>query len=147
MHINNREIKIVQYSIEKNWLSELPNKHWLCLIVNHDKPKRYVIEVISKILNNDVCYICSIGDSSEFTNDLADEEITFREVDISDYHLPKHQIETTWHTDFEEGIEFGIFTAVNDEVEIKNIIILDMTEGEEMERIENALLQLKNKGI
>jgi hypothetical protein len=59
--LNERKIRIVEYSTEKNWFSLLPNKEWLCVLVVNDKPRRYVDEVISKILAKDVVYVCAIG--------------------------------------------------------------------------------------
>jgi hypothetical protein len=56
-------------------------------------------------------------------------------VDIDGHYLPKHGIMTTWHNDFEEGIWFAIFAAYNEDVSIDKIIILNMTNGQEKERI------------
>ena len=72
-------------------------------------------------------------------HDLIDEEIAFREVDIDKPYLPKHFIMTTWHHDFSEGLWFGIFAANNDEVCIEKVLILDMTEGKELKRINDLI--------
>jgi len=75
--INNRKVKIVGYSTEKNWLDQLPNRDWLCLLLVNDKHRRYIDEVITKILFKDVGYICTIGKQAELVHDLVNEEITF----------------------------------------------------------------------
>lgn len=111
MTINDRQVITIQYSTETNWIKDIPKENWLCILVDNNRQRNYIDEVISKILNNDVCYVCTVGQSCEQTHDLIDEEIVFREVDIDKLHLPKHHIMTTWHHDFEEGIWFGFFAA------------------------------------
>ncbi|KAA3437925.1 DUF7684 family protein [Rufibacter hautae] len=137
--INNRKVKIVGYSTEKNWLDQLPNKEWLCAMVVNDKPRRYIDEVINKIINNDVGYVCTMGKQAELVHDLIDEEITFRESEIEKPYLPKHSIITTWDIDIEEEIWFALFAAYSEEIEIKEVVILDMTDGLEMPRVETFL--------
>lgn len=78
--------------------------------------------------------------SGEVKNhDLADDEIQFRQVDIDDLYLPKHDIMTTWHNDFDDGIWFSIFAANDEDVTIEKVVILDMTDGRESNRINNLL--------
>lgn len=141
--LNDRKIRFVEYSTEKNWLDQLPNKDWLCILVVNDKPRRYVDEVISKILTKVEAYVCTIGGQCELVHDLIDEEISFREVDIENLYLPKHQIMTTWHHDFEDGIWFAIYAAHNEEVSIKEIVFLDMTNGIEISRIDAAINKIR----
>ena len=143
--LNKREIEILQYSTIENWTKKLPRKNWLCILVDNDSQRNYIDEVISKLITNDVCYICTIGISCESTHDLVDEEIAFREADIDGYYLPKHFITTTWHHDFSEGLWFGIFAASSDEVNIERVIILDMTDGKELDRIHTLLSEFKFK--
>ena len=146
MTINQREIIIAEYSIEKDWINKIPNSNWLCILVDNDKERKYLDEVISKIINKDVCYICTIGQSCKKTHDLIDEEIIFREVDIEKLYLPVYHIMTTWHTDFSEGIWFAIFAAHHDEIIIKKIVVLDMTEGKELIRINKLITDLQGQG-
>lgn len=146
MTINDREIITVKYTTEQNWIKNIPQSNWLCILVDNDRQKNYVDEVISKIINNDVCYVCTVGQSCEKTHDLIDEEIVFREVDIEKLHLPNHHIMTTWHTDFDEGIWFAIFAAHHEEVSIDKIVVLDMTDGNELNRIDKLLTDLKVNG-
>jgi hypothetical protein len=135
MTLNNRELIFITYSTEKNWEKDLPKKNWLCIVVDNGRPRQYIDEVISKIIENDVCWVLTVGQSCELIHDLVDEEIVFRQVDIDDLYLPKHDIMTTWHMDFDEGIWFGIFAANDEDVQIDKVVILDMTAGEERQRI------------
>ncbi|MCE9540465.1 MAG: hypothetical protein K8R85_14790 [Bacteroidetes bacterium] len=135
MILNNRELIFITYSTEKNWEKDLPKNNWLCILVDNDRPREFIDEVISKIIEKDVCWVLTVGQSCELTHDLVDEEIVFRQVDIDDLYLPKHDIMTTWHKDFDEGIWFGIFAANDEDVQIDKVVILDMTAGEERQRI------------
>ena len=130
---------MVRFSTEQNWQSGLPSKDWLCIIILNGTPRRYIDEAIPKILDKDVCCICTVGPESEMVHDLIDEEIVYREVVVENLHLPQHPILTTWHKDLDEGIWFGIFAARHDEVEIKDIIILDLTGGSKSDDIQKAL--------
>jgi hypothetical protein len=143
MTINEREILYVTYSTERNWVSELPKLNWLCILVDNDRQRNYIDEVISKIIDNDVCWVLTVGQSCELTHDLIDEEIAFRQVDIEDLYLPKHDIMTTWHNDFDDGIWFGIHSAYDEDVQIDKVVILDMTDGKERERIEKLVDSFK----
>ncbi|GAA4042581.1 hypothetical protein GCM10022409_30640 [Hymenobacter glaciei] len=106
-------------------------------------PRRYLNEVIPKLITQDVCYVCTIGAQCEFAHDLLDEEICYRETEEPPLYLPKHDIMTTWHHEFDDGIRFAIY-AVNDEViDIKTVAILDMTGGKEAARIEAVLKNLQ----
>jgi len=146
MTLNDREITFVTYSTERDWVKELPSKNWLCIVVDNDKPRHYIDEVISKIIQSDVCWVLTVGQSCELTHDLVDEEIVFREVDIEKLYLPKHDIMTTWHKDFEEGIWFGIHSAYDEGFQIDKVVILDLTEGKERARIEKLLASYKING-
>ena len=143
MTINDREIIIVKYATDENWIKSIPNSNWLCILVDNDRQRRYLNEVISKIIDFNVCYVCTIGQSCEKTHDLIDEEIVFREVDIDKLYLPNHNIMTTWDNDFAEGIWFAIFAAHHEKVSIDKVVVLDMTNGNELNKINNLLTNLK----
>lgn len=146
MTINDREIITVKYTTEENWIKSIPQSSWLCILVDNNRQRTYLDEVISKIINNNVCYVCAVGQSCKKTHDLIDEEIVFREVDIEKLYLPKHHIMTTWHTDFDEGIWFALFAAHHDEVSIDKVVVLDMTNGVELPRIEKLLVDFEVNG-
>ena len=119
MTINGREVIAINYSTEANWLKDIPKKKWLCILVNNNRERRYLEEIISKIVDHDVCYVCTVGEGCELTHDLVDEEISFKEAEIENRHLPKHLIITTWHQDFQEGFWFAFHAARHEEVEIE----------------------------
>ena len=146
MTINDREIITIKYTTEENWIKNIPQSNWLCILVDNNRQRTYLDDVISKIINNDVCYVCTVGQSCEKTHDLIDEEIVFREVDIEKLYLPEHHIMTTWHNDFDEGIWFALFAAHHDEVLIDKVVVLDMTDGIELNRIEKLLIDLEVNG-
>jgi hypothetical protein len=146
MTINDREIIVVKFTTEGNWIKNIPLSNWLCILVDNNRQRTYLDEAISKIINNNVCYVCTVGQSCEKTHDLIDEEIVFREVDIENLHLPNHHILTTWHNDINEGFWFAIFAAHHDEVLIDKIVVLDMTDGNELIRFDKLLTDLKENG-
>ncbi len=137
MILNSREIVFVEYSTERNWYNEIPSKNWLCVFVSDDRDRNYLDEVIAKILVKEVLYVCAIGNQCETVHDLVDEEIVYREVEK--LYLPKHEIMTTWHHDFEEGIWFSIFAANSDDAEIEKVVFIDMTRGDRLSQIKNIV--------
>ena len=125
--INDRNVRFVEFDTSTNWVSNLPTDNWLTIILTKQKNKRYFEEIIKKSIDNNVCFICSVGEQHDLVHDIADEEIVFRDVDIEPLHLPDHMIATTSHEDLEEGVWFGIFTASNEECEIKEVVIINAT--------------------
>lgn len=146
MTLNGRELIFVSYSTGRNWASELPKSNWLCILVDNDRKRNYIDEVISKIINNDVCWISTVGRTCQINHDFIDEEIVFRQVEIENLYLPKHDILTTWHQEFEEGIWFSFFAANHKDISIDKVVILDMTDGQEKERIMRLLQEYKDNG-
>jgi len=144
--INNRRIELLEYFPEEDWFNRLPSKNWLCILLTNDTDRKYINELITKIIEKNVCYVCSIGMQCEKVHDLIDEEISFRETSTKVKDIPSHFIMTTWHNNFEEGIWFAFFAAQHEEVEIEKVIIIDMTNGQEIERLENTLYKIKNEG-
>ena len=128
-NLNNRVINYVEYDTSNNWIEIFPNENWNIVIIANDKNERYFNEIISKSIDKNVVYICSVGKQHDFIHDMADDEIVYRDVDIENLYLPKHHIITVSDEDVEEGIWFGIYSAYTDEVEIKQILILDFTKN------------------
>ncbi|GAB3981424.1 hypothetical protein GCM10028806_50940 [Spirosoma terrae] len=113
--------------------------------MSDDRERRYLDEVIVKIILKDVCWIATVGKQCEKVHDWADEEILFRKVEEEDEpYLPKHDIMTTWHHDFEEGIWFSIIAANDAEIDIETVVILDMTNGQRQADIQAALDKAEN---
>ncbi len=76
---------------------------------------------------------------------MFDEEVAYREAEIENLYLPDHYILTTQHYEFEEEIWFAVFAAYDDEVDIKEVVILDMTDGVETPRIEAYIKGLQDE--
>lgn len=125
--INNRNVKFFDFEISTNWASKLPTKNWLAIILTKSKDTKYFDDIIRKIIDRNVGYICSIGEQQDLFHDMADEEITYRKVAVEPHHLPQHMIMTTGHDELEDGIWFGLFSAYNDECEIKHVAIINVT--------------------
>lgn len=141
--INDRKYKIIQYSTKENWTNELPNDNWLCIIVSNETERKYLDELNEKIILRNVCYVCTFGKQCEEVHDILDENIGIREVEIENNYLPNHLIVTTWHHDFEEGFWFAFNAAFNEEKEIDEVIIIDMTNGKEIPRIKETLEKIE----
>jgi hypothetical protein len=52
---------------------------------------------------------------------------------------------TTWHHDFEDGIWFAIFAAYDEEININEVVILDMTDGREIPRIKAYISKIREE--
>jgi len=146
MTLNDRELVFITYSTDKDWAAELPKANWLCVLVDNDRARNYLSQAISRIIDNDVCYVCTVGQRCELNHDLIDEEIVFRQADIEAHYLPDHDITTTWHRDLPEGIWFAVFVARREDVSIDKVVILDMTEGKEREEIKRLLAEYGANG-
>jgi len=133
MEINNRTVSLVEYGTDRNWLDQLPQHGWLCVLVVEEKRRSYADEVVAKLLLRDVAWVCTLGAASEWAHDLLDEEIVFREVEA--LYLPPHDVITTWHDELEECLWFALFSARMEAVIIDQVAVLDMTKGAALPRI------------
>jgi hypothetical protein len=140
MLINQRTVSLVEYRTDKNWLAELPTQDWLCILLINEQHRLYLEDVLPKLLLRNVAWVCTIGYQCEWAHDLLDEEIVLREVDA--LYLPPHQVLTTWHNELEEGIWFALFAAQADQLFLKQVVILDLTQGQERERVTTYLHSL-----
>jgi hypothetical protein len=129
MVINQISIPLAEYRADKNWLAELPTQDWLCILIINEKHCPYLDEILPKLLLRNVAWFCTIGSQCEWAHDLLDEEIVFREAES--LYFPTHPVMTTWHDDFKEGIWFTLFAAQDNQVTLKQIAILDLTQGQE----------------
>ena len=123
--IHDRNIVYQQYNTSINWVKDFPTRKWCIAIIADEKKPAYFDEIIRKVIDRDVSYICGIGQQSDFIHDLADEELMIRDVERK--YLPKHIIMTTGHNNLEEGLWFSIYATENNETEIDTIVILDVT--------------------
>jgi hypothetical protein len=140
MIINRRRVTVVTYRTDRNWLQELPQAQWLCVLLADGAPRRYLDEVLPKLLLRNVAWVCCVGQQGEWVHDLLDEEIVFREVE--ELYLPPHLVMTTWHEQLEEGLAFALFTAHYDEAPIEQVVVLDLTAGAEQLQLQVYLQTL-----
>ncbi len=123
--IKNRQIKFEEFDTSKNWIADFPNENWCLIIIAEEKNTNYFNEIIRKSISRNVGYIYSVGKQQDLIHDMADEEILIR--DFENEYLPDHIIMTAGEENFEEGIWSGIYITYQDETEIDQIIILDVT--------------------
>jgi hypothetical protein len=123
--INNRQIKFEVYDTSKNWIAEIPTENWCLVIIAEEENRNYFDEIIRKAIDRNVGYIFSVGKQQELIHDMADDELLIR--DIENLHLPKHIVMTAGEENFETGIWCGINITYQDETEMDQVIILDVT--------------------
>lgn len=131
--IQERNIFYAEYDTAKNWIAGFPDENWCLLLIADEKRETYFDEIIRKSIDRNVGYICAAGSQYDYIHDLADEIITYR--DVEGKYLPKHLIMTIGHKDIEEALWFAAYTAENPEEKIKNVILMDVTRTLSMEII------------
>lgn len=127
MVINNRTVSLVEYRTDRNWLGQLPQQGWLCVLVVEEKRRTYADEVVAKLLLRDVAWVCAVGAAGEWVHDLFDEELGFRQAEA--LYLPPHDVMTTWHDDVEECLWFALYAAHDEAVRLDHVAVLDITQG------------------
>jgi len=137
MIINKRTVSLIEYRTDRNWLDQLPQGGWLCVLVAEERRRTYADEVVAKLLVRDVAWVCAVGAAGEWVHDLLDEEIVFREVEA--LYLPPHAVMTTWHENVEECLWFALFATQTDAARIDRVAVLDMTMGVALPHIQAYL--------
>ncbi|MGY2134885.1 DUF7684 family protein [Hymenobacter sp. HD11105] len=143
MIINDRTITLTEYRTDQNWLAKLPQHHWVCVLLVHEKRGHYIDEILPKLLLRNVAYVCSIGRAGEWAHDCLDEEVVFR--DVEQLYLPPHRVVTTWHPDLEEGMWHAVWEANHDHVPLHAVAVLDLTGGAENAPLQACLSKLQDK--
>jgi len=123
--IRNRHIKFEEFNTSKNWIAEFPNEDWCLVIIADEENRNYFDEIIRKAIDRNVGYIYSVGKQYDLIHDMADDVLLIR--DIENQYLPKHIVMTAGEEDFENGIWNGINITYQDETEMNQVIILDLT--------------------
>ena len=126
-----------------SWKGSLPTINWLVLPIGHTRDNDLIKDVTNTCLDNGVKYVCTLGQECEFIHDYFDDSIVMKRIDngLSVEHANdfEHEPMTTWHNDFDEGVWFAIHAAHDDYVTIDKIVLLDMTDNGELERVERAI--------
>jgi hypothetical protein len=127
-NLNEREIVYIKYDLEQPWFKCFPNSEWLLFAIAEKDDTNILNEINRHAIDNNVVYVCSVGNKCEFFHDVFDDDIVIR--DVENEYLPQHQIMTTWHQDFDEGFWFALSAAFGDGPEIKKVICLDISNGD-----------------
>lgn len=125
--IHNRQINFEEFDTSKNWIAEFPNENWCLVIIAEEENRKYFDEIIRKAIDRNVGYIFSVGKQYDYIHDMADDELLIREIE--NHYLPKHIVMTAGIEDFENGIWCGINITYQDETEMDQVIILDVTKN------------------
>ena len=126
-HIGNVTINFEEYNTSKNWIKDFPTDKWCLLVIADEKKITWFSEIINKSIDRNVGCIFSVGRQHNFIHDIADEELTIREVE--DLYLPDHLVITVGDENVENGICDAIYVFARDENEINQIVILDTTQA------------------
>lgn len=132
--ILDRDIKFEVYDTSRDWIADFPNENWCLVIIADEENKNYFDEIIRKAIDRNVGYIHAVGKQHDLIHDLSDKEIEIREVE--NRYLPKHVIVTTGEEDFENGIWFGTYVTHNEETDIEQVIVLDVSRKARAKTIE-----------
>ena len=97
-------MRFIEFDPSTNWAGNLAADNWLAIVLTKQKNKSYFEEIIRKTIDNNVRFICSVGEQHDLVHNMADEEIMFRDVKIEPLHLPDQMIAITGHEHLEEGI-------------------------------------------
>jgi hypothetical protein len=124
-NLNKREIVYVKYGLKDPWFKDFPTNEWLLFAIAEKDDINIFNEINRHAIDNNVVYVCSVGEKCELFHDVIDDDIVIR--DVENEYLPSHLIMTTWHDDFDEGFWFAISAAFGDGPEIKRITCIDIS--------------------
>ena len=122
----NRKVYYQAYSTDSDWAKELPNSNWCAIILTEEYFELCFKEVISKIADNNVGYVVSIGPYGNLIENWTDLEFVDRDIDPDRTAMP-HHVMTISDEDFEEGLWSGLNITFSPDTEILELIIIDLT--------------------
>lgn len=140
-NINDRDILYQKLDLEINWSKSFPDTNWLFVALVESDNSHVLDDIARKIIDKDVCYACCIGTFGEKLHDLIDENLVIRETEIEKLHFPNHQVMTTWHKDFDDGLWFAIYSAFHETELIEKVVCLEI--GKDNRKTE--IVELINK--
>ena len=142
-----REVFYLSTTTE-NWYDLLPMENWLVLPIVEKKDVELWSNVAKACLDNQVTYVCTIGNECEQLHDWFDETILVRRFQINQSIGSPDDFEnepmTTWHKDFEEGFWFSITSAYDGNKEISSVVCLDLTENGNKSKLSSLLSAINN---
>jgi hypothetical protein len=144
----NRDVYYISTKTD-NWTNFLPTNNWLALPICDHRDTELLDKVAHSCLDNNVTYICTVGQECELTHDWFDETILERRIKSGQPVDTPDDFEdepmTTWHNDFEEGFWFALTSAYEGDKEINKVVCIDLTNSNHKEKL-NSLLTRINKG-
>jgi hypothetical protein len=141
------ERKIYYLPIRNNptWKKIMPKGNWVAFTIANKEDKELVKLVVEECLNRNVSYTCSAGNYAYMTEELFDEEITWRGVEYEMKTKEKFDYEyspvITAHKNFGEGFWFAARLASDDNFDINKVVCIDFTKR----KVENHLIDLIKK--
>lgn len=148
--INEREILYLPIRQTNKWVDNVPKGNWLAVTICDTKDKELLDKVTNTCLDNNVNYICTLGQECEWIHDWFDETILLRRIKngqpISSPDDFDEDPMTTWHTDFDEGFWFALSSAyptINDEyIRVDKVVCLDMTTEGVKQRLRDLVMKI-----
>jgi hypothetical protein len=129
--INDREIFYTSFREDQNLFENLRNENWLAVPIGQDKDIHLYSRLADNCIDNNVSYICALGQSSELIHDIFDEEVVARKIaageSVETQDDFKNSPMTTWHLNFSEGFWFALTSAYNDGKKIDTVVCIDLT--------------------
>lgn len=146
--IDNREIYYINVKDDVTWNAKLPFDNWCAFTVVNADGRELIDEIVSRCLDNNVCFACSSGELAEETELAFDMEVVLRTLEqenrsgvISDY---EHALLTTAHDDFNEGLWFAAVAATTGDDEIDKVVCIDVTREGVLEQLKSIVNDINN---
>ena len=129
--INDREILYLKFRGEQNSFENLPTENWLAVPIGQDKNVELYSRLANKCIDNNVSFMCALGQSGELIHDIFDEEVVPRKIAGGESIGTEGDFEdspiTTWHFNFSEGFWFALTSAYDDDKKIDKVVCIDLT--------------------
>jgi hypothetical protein len=139
---NKRLIHYIKINENPYWDINLPKSNWSVIIFANSSTIENINEAVSKCLEKSVLHIASIGNQSEIIEDIADENISLKEM--NDMLINDNYPITTSHKEENEGLWSAIFVMQHSLSEINEVVILDISNQRNYENFYKQVEQITN---
>jgi hypothetical protein len=134
--LNSRQIFYTNVRTDLQWFDELPSSNWLAFTMADKEDKHLLDEVVTKCVDKNVLYTCSVGELASETEDWFDGEIVLRQVQLEEQTGKPQDYETAAMTtafkNFDNGCWFAVksayATAYDKYILIDTICCIDLTQ-------------------
>jgi hypothetical protein len=145
---NERQILYTNIWTDENWLQLLPTENWLAFPIGQEKDVENYIKLAAKSIDNDVSYVCAVGEYCELIHDIFDEIIIEKELEsLDNADAFDDSPMTTWHNNFSEGFWFAITNAHHELKIINKIICIDFTKQGVQVHLSNLVEKINNNWL